>query len=202
VTARRGFRTWLAGSKAAIALAWIFLATLPAQSQATPAPLMPSCAPADRSKSLPVDSLVSNSSHEPVQANAAVRVTSAVVEEVRKASFPELAHELAHVVSLNRGNRIRRLGLVRLLSKRYTAKFERRTDLEAIHRDYADGLESYRIWVYSHVPPEKLEEKHRNYFSPKEIVAVQKRLLEQPALFAYWSKQIPLNLSQIESPSN
>ena len=50
-----------------------------------------------------------------------------------------LAHELVHVVSLSRGNRIRRLGLVRLLSKRTDCtKFERRADLEAIHRGYGD----------------------------------------------------------------
>jgi hypothetical protein len=55
-----------------------------------------------------------------------------------------------HVVSLSRFNRIRRFGLVRLLSKRQTAKFERRTDLEAIHRGYGDGLKSYREWVYAH----------------------------------------------------
>ena len=32
------------------------------------------------------------------------------------------------------------VGLVRLMSKRYTVKFERRTDLEAIHRGYGEGL--------------------------------------------------------------
>ena len=47
-----------------------------------------------------------------------------------------LAHELVHVVSLSRGNRIRRFGLVGLLSKRRTMKFERGADLGAIHRGY------------------------------------------------------------------
>jgi len=109
-----------------------------------------------------------------------------------------LAHELSHVVSLSHGNRIHRFGLVRLLSKRYTAKFERRTDLEAIHRGYGDGLKSYRVWVYAHVPPNKLPTKLRNYFSPDEIVAIQMRLEEQPDLFAYWTKHVPENLEQIE----
>jgi hypothetical protein len=45
-----------------------------------------------------------------------------------------MAHEFAHVVSLSRGNRIRRLGLIRLISERSTVKFERGADLEAIHR--------------------------------------------------------------------
>ena len=109
-----------------------------------------------------------------------------------------LAHELAHVVSLSQGNRFRRFGLVRLLSKGYTAKFERRTDLEAIHRGYGDGLKSYRAWVYTHIPPAKLPEKLRNYFSPEEIAAIQIRLQAQPELFAYWSKHVPANLGEIQ----
>ena len=110
-----------------------------------------------------------------------------------------LAHELSHVASLSRGNRIRRLGLIRLLSKRYTAKFERRTDLEAIHRGYGNGLKSYRVWVYSHVPPNKLPAKLRNYFSPEEITAIQMKLQDNPDLFAYWTKHVPENLKEIEN---
>jgi hypothetical protein len=109
-----------------------------------------------------------------------------------------LAHELSHVVSLSRGNRIRRFGLVRLFSHRYTAKFERRTDLEAIHRGYGDDLKSYRVWVYAHVPPNNLPAKRRNYFSPDEIAAIRIKLQDHPGLFAYWTKHVPENLSQIE----
>jgi hypothetical protein len=109
-----------------------------------------------------------------------------------------LAHELVHIVSLSRGNRIRRLGLVRLLSKGQIAKFERRADLEAIHRGYADGLKSYREWVYGHIPPSKLQEKRRNYFSPEEIAAIEKKLLLQPDLFAYWSEHVPMNIREIQ----
>ena len=113
-----------------------------------------------------------------------------------------LAHELVHVVSLSRGNRIRRLGLVRLLSKGQITKFERRTDLEAIHQGYGVGLKSYREWVYVHIPPSKLQEKRRNYFSPEEIAAIEKKLLEQPDLFAYWSEHVPMNLRAIENGRN
>src|SRR5262249_26722369 len=109
-----------------------------------------------------------------------------------------LAHELVHVVSLSRGNRIRRFGLVRLLSKGQTTKFERRTDLEAIHRGYGDGLKNYRAWVYIQIPPGKLHEKRRNYFSPEEIAAIEKKLRERPDLFAYWSEHVPLNLLAIQ----
>lgn len=113
-----------------------------------------------------------------------------------------LAHELVHVVSLSRGNRIRRLGLVRLLSNGQTTKLERRADLEAIHRGYGDGLKGYREWVYVHIPPNKLQEKRRNYFSPEEIAAIEKKLLGQPDLFAYWSEHVPTNLRAIEKGRN
>ena len=110
-----------------------------------------------------------------------------------------LVHELVHVLSLSHGNRIRRFGLVRLLSKGQTAKFERRTDLEAIHRGYGDGLKSYRTWVYTHIPPNKLPERLHNYFSPEEIAAIQMKLKEQPDLFAYWRKHVPTNLQEIQN---
>jgi hypothetical protein len=113
-----------------------------------------------------------------------------------------LAHELVHVVSMSRGNRIRRFGLVRLLSKGQTAKFERRADLEAVHRGYGDGLQKYRTWVYTHISPSKLQEKRRNYFSPEEIAAIEKKLLEQPGLFAYWSEHVPMNLRAIQNGAN
>lgn len=109
-----------------------------------------------------------------------------------------LAHELAHVVSLSSGNRIRRLGLIRLLSQRYTVKFERGADLEAIHRGYGDGLKTYRSWVYSHVPSGKVQEKRRNYFSPEEITVIQVKLQKQPELFQYWSRHVPTNLDEIQ----
>lgn len=110
-----------------------------------------------------------------------------------------LAHELVHIVSLSRGNRIRRFGLLRLLSRRHTLEFERGADLEAIHRGYGDGLKSYRGWVYGHIPPSKLPEKLRNYFSPEEIAAIQIKLQEQPDLLVYWRKHVPANLHEIQS---
>lgn len=109
-----------------------------------------------------------------------------------------VAHELAHVASLSRGNRIRRLGLIRLISERYTVKFERGADLEAIHRGYGDGLKAYRIWVYNHIPPDRLQQKLRTYFSPEEITAIQMKLQEQPDRFEYWNRHVPMNLQEIE----
>ena len=84
------------------------------------------------------------------------------------------------------------------MSQRYTVKFERGADLEAIHRGYADGLKTYRAWVYTHIPPDKLQEKLRNYFSPEEITAIQVKLQEQPDLFQYWSLHMPTNLQEIQ----
>ena len=110
-----------------------------------------------------------------------------------------LAHELSHVVSLSRGNRLRRFGLIRLLSKGYTAKFERATDLEAIRRGYAEGLKSYRVWVYAHVPSNRVAAKRRNYFSPEEVEVIQTKLAQKPELLGYWRRHVPMNLGQIES---
>ncbi|MEO8024993.1 MAG: hypothetical protein ABI823_00885 [Bryobacteraceae bacterium] len=107
-----------------------------------------------------------------------------------------LAHELSHVVELSRGMRIRRFALIRLLSKSYTARFERRTDLEAIERGYAAGLAAYRTWIYSNIPPEDLPQKRRNYFSPEEIDVVSRRLRAQPDLAVRWRKRIPMTLDE------
>jgi len=109
-----------------------------------------------------------------------------------------LAHELVHVTDLKRGNRIRRFGLVRLLSGRYTARFERKTDLEAIARGYGEGLKGYRAWVYGHVPPGKVEGKKRRYFSPEEIAAIEKGLHQKPELLDYWRKRVPMSLEEAD----
>jgi hypothetical protein len=109
-----------------------------------------------------------------------------------------LAHELVHVTDLRRGNRIRRFGLVRLLSARYTVRFERKTDLEAIALGYGDGLKSYRAWAYGHVPPGKVEEKRRRYLSPEEITAIEQGLRENPELLEYWRKHVPMSLEEAE----
>lgn len=110
-----------------------------------------------------------------------------------------LAHESAHLVTLSRGNRIRRFGLMRLLSRGYTVKFERRADLETIRRGFGPGLEQYREWVYRNIPPGKTAEKKRNYFSPEEIEAILAASRAKPELFARWEKQVPLNRDEILS---
>lgn len=108
-----------------------------------------------------------------------------------------IAHELAHVLYFQNRNRVRLLGLVRLISKRYTARFERRADLKAISLGYGEGLKEYRRWLYGNVPASKLGEKQQNYFSPEEIDAIQFASRTCPALLDYWVKHVPLSLDQI-----
>jgi hypothetical protein len=98
-----------------------------------------------------------------------------------------------------RGNRIRLLGLTRLLSKNFTAHFERWTDLQAISRGYGEGLKSYCQWLYQNAPPNKLQEKYRDYFSPEEIDAILVRIQRRPQLLGYRFKHIPGNLKELRS---
>lgn len=111
-----------------------------------------------------------------------------------------LAHELAHVEDLTRGKRIRLFRLASLVSKTRTARFERRADLEAVARDYGCGLKAYRVWLYNHVPAEKLAEKRRDYFSPEEIEAILAATSQQPDLFDYWLRHVPMTLADVQSP--
>ncbi len=107
-----------------------------------------------------------------------------------------LAHELGHVVELGSGNRLRRIGLVRLLSKHYTAGFERRTDLVAIERGYAQGLIAYRRWVYQNIPASSVARKRENYFTPEEIELIDKRLRSDPTLAERWRRHVPRDLAE------
>lgn len=113
-----------------------------------------------------------------------------------------LAHELGHIVYYKSRNRLALLGLVRLACKGFTARFERGTDLEAIQRGYGNGLKSYRLWLYGQIPPNKLEEKKRNYFSPAELDALQLRLRAQPELMKQWRKYPPRSLKELEGPQS
>lgn len=108
-----------------------------------------------------------------------------------------IAHELAHLVYFKSRNRVRLVGLVRLTSKRFTARFERWADLKAISLGYGEGLKEYRRWLYTNVPASKLADKQRNYFSPDEIGAILSKSRARPEVFEYWLKHVPLNMDQI-----
>jgi hypothetical protein len=109
-----------------------------------------------------------------------------------------LAHELAHALYYNRKNRFQLLGLVSLTDKSFTAKFERRADLEAIARGYGEGLKSYREWLYQNIPPKTTEAKKRDYFSLEEIDPILRILREKPETIEVWQKRVPRNLKEIE----
>jgi hypothetical protein len=44
--------------------------------------------------------------------------------------------------------------------------------------------------------------KAAQLFLSGEIAAIEKKLLEQPDLFAYWSEHVPMNLRAIENGRN
>ncbi len=108
-----------------------------------------------------------------------------------------IAHELGHALYFKSGNRIKLLGLVRLVCKGFTARFERGTDMQAIARGYGQGLKSYRAWLYGQIPTKNLAEKKRNYFSPEEIDVLELKLLAQPELLKQWLKRPPCSLKEI-----
>jgi hypothetical protein len=109
-----------------------------------------------------------------------------------------LAHELGHLVYYRARCRLQLLSLVRLASSGFAARFERATDLLALERGYGSGLKAYREWLYQRIPPDKLREKQRNYFSPAEIDAVLRRIQAQPVLLERWRKHPPRSLVEIE----
>jgi hypothetical protein len=110
--------------------------------------------------------------HYVIQVNSAAALLAAP-EEGKRAI---IAHELAHVLYYANGNRLRQFGLIRLASKSFRKRFEKRADVEAMRRGYARGLKQYRIWLYQHVSAGVLQEKRRDYLTPEEIDAMQRRI--------------------------
>ena len=108
-----------------------------------------------------------------------------------------VAHELAHILYYSDRNRFELIGLVSLIDKSFTAKFERRADLEAIARGYGEGLIKYRRWLYQNIPAKNLDEKKRNYFSPEEIEKMLEILKQKPHMIDVWRKKVPRNLGEI-----
>jgi len=112
-----------------------------------------------------------------------------------------VAHELAHIDYFNRQSRMGLVSLIQLLGAPFEARFERGADLEAIALGYGPGLESYRTWLYSNIPPSRMEEKKRNYFSPEEIEAILRAERKNPQIMRIFSTCVPLGLEEIERES-
>ncbi|HJZ97285.1 MAG TPA: hypothetical protein VKE70_12325 [Candidatus Solibacter sp.] len=110
--------------------------------------------------------------HYVIRVNSAAALISGP-EEGKRAI---IAHELAHVAYSANGNRLRLLGLIRLASPGFRERFEKRADVEALRRGYAQGLRQYRIWLYQHVSAGVLNEKRRDYLTPEEIDAIQRQI--------------------------
>ena len=108
-----------------------------------------------------------------------------------------IAHELAHVLYYSERNRFELIGLVSLIDKSFTARFERRADLEAIARGYGEGLIKYRRWLYQNIPVKNVDEKKRNYFSPEGIEKMLEILKQKPQMIDVWRKKVPRNLGEI-----
>ena len=68
--------------------------------------------------------------HYVIRVNSAAALLAAP-EEGKRAI---IAHELAHVVYYANGNRLRQFGLIRLASKNFRKRFEKRADVEAVRR--------------------------------------------------------------------
>ena len=114
-----------------------------------------------------------------------------------QAIYAIIAHELAHVLYYSERNRFELIGLISLIDKSFTARFERRADLEAIARGYGEGLIKYRRWLYQNIPAKNLDEKKRNYFSPEEIEKMLEILKQKPQMIDVWRKKVPRNLGEI-----
>ena len=97
-------------------------------------------------------------SSQPWTQNAPARGIEAIV-----------AHELSHVVYYKSGPRIRLIGLIRLMSVGFTARFERQTDAVAIARGFGPGLIEYRTWLYQQLTPAVAAKKKQIYMTPDEI---------------------------------
>jgi hypothetical protein len=110
--------------------------------------------------------------HYVIRVNSAPTLLAAP-EEGKRAI---IAHELAHVAYYANGNRLRLFGLIRLASKSFRERFEKRADIEAVQRGYAQGLKRYRSWLYQHVPAGALQEKKSDYLTPEEIDTIQRRI--------------------------
>lgn len=110
-----------------------------------------------------------------------------------------LAHELAHVNYYQVHNRIQLLGLLRLVSPSFAARFERKADLDAIDLGYGPGLALFRRWLYANIPPSRIAAKKRNYLTPEEIEAVLDARQHDPEIMSKLMRSVPRNLRQIEA---
>jgi hypothetical protein len=110
-----------------------------------------------------------------------------------------LAHELAHVRYYTRKNRFRLLGLSSLLSESYTSRFERKADLDAIERGFADDLARYRIWLYRVIDEKAVRAKRVDYLSPEEIRLIEQAYSRDPKIIEMLRLNVPQNEEELRA---
>lgn len=82
-----------------------------------------------------------------------------------------LAHELCHLVDYQKmtSPEILALGIRMVADKKFRAKYERQTDICAIHRGYGVGLIEHKKWFYPLLSSDALARKKKLYLRPEEI---------------------------------
>jgi hypothetical protein len=108
-----------------------------------------------------------------------------------------VAHELAHISYYEDQSRMGLLNLVGLLVPSITTRFERKADLDAIVLGYSRGLQTFRIWLYRNIPPAKVADKKRDYYTPEEIEALLRAETSHPGIMSMFQRCVPRNLEEI-----
>jgi hypothetical protein len=108
-----------------------------------------------------------------------------------------VAHELAHISYYEDQSRMGLLSLVGLLVPSFTTRFERKADLDAIALGYGRGLQTFRVWLYRNIPPAKVADKKRDYYTPEEIEALLRAETSHPGMMSKFHRCVPRNLEQI-----
>ncbi|MBS1963688.1 MAG: hypothetical protein JST04_15845 [Bdellovibrionales bacterium] len=115
-------------------------------------------------------------SRDPSQREYSIDVNPGIYDVAQTPSGPPsvaaiqgiLAHELWHLVDYETSSviGILRLGTDLLL---HPARVERRTDLRAFARGFAESIKAYRVWIYGKLSPRQMRVKRARYFTPEEI---------------------------------
>lgn len=107
-------------------------------------------------------------------------------------------HELAHISYYEDQSRMGLLSLAGLLVPSFTTRFERKADLDAIALGYGPGLQTFRTWLYRNVPPGRVAEKKRDYYTPEEIEALLRAETSHPGIMSKFQRCVPRSLVEIE----
>lgn len=108
-----------------------------------------------------------------------------------------VAHELAHINYYEDQSRMGLLSLAGLLVPSFTTRFERRADLDAIALGYGRGLQTFRAWLYRNIPPGRVADKKRDYYTPDEIEALLRAEANHPGIMSKFLRCVPRSLPEI-----